>query len=127
MIDKPLHFLGFAPSGRFIGHTLFASLVAFSFTYFATKDRKKSAALFVGHLSHFLADLCHSSLPLFYPFISYRFPVYPFGLRYTLFFFLTDLAGILIMVFIYFRNERFRAEVKGLMRRISGYFLVHFL
>lgn len=83
VIDKPLHWLGVFPGGRYVGHSLVFALAAISVVaVLAIRfDRLEVATAFaIAHLSHLVADLPPRAFLghpfgtefLFWPFLSPR-------------------------------------------------------
>ncbi len=110
IIDKFLLLINLG-SGRGISHTILFILITFGILHFITKGRKSiSIPFLVGMVVHLILDL--PEVPLFYPFIMYDFIMIddPFGLwLYTLFnepvVYLTEIVGILILIFIVINNK----------------------
>ena len=123
IIDKFLLFLNLG-SGRGISHTILFVLISSIILHFITKGRKSmSIPFFVGMVIHLILDL--PEVPLFYPFIMYEFIMIedPFGLwLYTLFnnpvVYLTEITGILIIIFILINNKLYsRKEITNYLKR----------
>lgn len=115
IVDKSLLFmnLGF---GRGISHTIFFVLLSFVILHLIVKRKMNISFMFLlGLTSHLILDL--PEVPLFYPFIAYEFIVVeePIGLwLYNLFndprVYLTEIAGILILIFILINNRLFNRK-----------------
>ena len=100
-------------SGRGISHTILFIMLCFIILHIATKGKSFiSLPFLIGMLFHLLLDL--PEVPLFYPFIMYDFSILedPFGYwLYKLFndplVYLTEIGGILILLFILVGNKLF--------------------
>ncbi|MFX1267249.1 MAG: metal-dependent hydrolase [Promethearchaeota archaeon] len=112
LIDKALMFLSIS-SGRSYSHTILFSVVSSLFVFLITKRSKIiSISYFVGTLFHLLLDL--PDIPILFPFIPYDF-IYiedPFGfwlykLIYDPFTYITEIAGLSILIFIIINNKLF--------------------
>ena len=114
-LDKPLSILEIS-SGRGFSHTLIFVFVSFLFLHLATKGNKAiSFPFLIGCIFHLLLDLPY--VPLFWPFIRYEFPKEDKPIEtwmYALFnepiVIITEIIGIVILLFIFFRNKLYRIE-----------------
>jgi len=96
VIDKSLYFLGFAPSGRYIAHTLFFVVVAGLAVYFITRKKSVALALSFGLLLHLFGDATYF-VPWFYPFIDYNFKAYPIELKLDPFLIFSEIVGLALL------------------------------
>ena len=132
IIDKFLLFLKLG-SGRGISHTILFVLISSIILHFITKGRKSiSIPFFVGMVIHLILDL--PEVPLFYPFIMYEFIMIddPFGQwLFTLFnepvVYLTEIIGILILIFIVINNKLYSfSRITTFLVKNSQYSIVEF-
>ena len=132
IIDKFLLFLNLG-SGRGISHTILFILISFVILHFITKGRKSiSIPFLVGMVIHLILDL--PEVPLFYPFIMYEFIMIddPFGQwLFTLFnepvVYLTEIIGILILIFIVINNKLYSfSRITTFLVKNSQYSIVEF-
>jgi hypothetical protein len=63
---------------------------------------------------HFLEDL-PGLIPWFFPFVKYHFPVEPFRIRYTLFSFVTDMIGLVLLWYTFKTNSEFRKSLSEIV------------
>lgn len=122
IIDKTLMFLNIS-SGRGYSHTLLFALISSSLILLLTKGNKAiTMSYFIGTLFHLLLDL--PEIPLFFPLVPYDF-IYiedPFGQwLFTLLneplIYVTEIIGIVILVFIVVNNKLYN------INKIRNYFL----
>ena len=118
LIDKPLLLLDLGPTGRYLGHTLLSCLTLALIFHISAKNLKKTLAFIVGYISHFIGDL-YDVVPIFYPFKHYEFIDTVFSFKYTTFFLVTDAIGLLIIIIVYWKNKRFRDELKGFISSVK--------
>ncbi len=110
IVDKSLLLINFG-YGRGFSHTILFVLISFVILHLIVKRRTNiSYPFLLGLIFHLILDL--PEVPLFYPFIAYEFIVVeePIGLwLYKLFndprVYLTEIVGILILVFILINNR----------------------
>jgi len=110
IIDKSLMFLNLS-SGRGLSHTLLFIVISFLIVHlFAKRNYLISLSFLIGTLSHLILDL--PEVPLLFPFIMYDFVYLEDPLNrwfYSLFHdpvvFFTEIAGILILIFILVSNQ----------------------
>ncbi|MFX0057498.1 MAG: metal-dependent hydrolase [Candidatus Hodarchaeota archaeon] len=115
LIDKILLFLGLS-SGRSISHSILFTVLSFLVIYAISKGNKAiSISFLIGIISHLLLDL--PEVPFFYPFIQYDYEILeePFWYWLTNFFsnpivFTTEILGIAILVFIFFKNKLYNLK-----------------
>ncbi|MFH8080415.1 MAG: metal-dependent hydrolase [Candidatus Aenigmatarchaeota archaeon] len=110
IIDKPLYIIGIFPSGRYIGHTLFAAILLGLMTLEMTRKKLIALSVSFGIIMHLVEDLPYF-VPWFYPFMNYDFPQTPFKLSYTLELFILDLVGLFLLFTLYKKNSTFRNEI----------------
>ncbi|MCX8179249.1 MAG: metal-dependent hydrolase [Candidatus Aenigmarchaeota archaeon] len=113
LIDKPLYILGVFPSGRYIGHTLFAIIILTILIYLFSRKKILAISFCFGMLMHLLQDLPYF-IPWFYPFKNYEFPKSSFQLNYTLELFLLDITGLTMLIIVYKNNRQLVAEMLNL-------------
>ena len=99
VIDKSLYLLGFAPSGRYIAHTLFFVVIAGLVTYFIIRKKSVALALSLGLLLHLFGDATYF-VPWFYPFINYNFKAYPIELKWDPFLVSSEIVGLVLLFVI---------------------------
>jgi hypothetical protein len=115
IVDKSLLFMNLGV-GRGISHTILFILISFVFLHLIVKRKMNISFTFLlGLIFHLMLDL--PEVPLFYPFIAYDFIVVeePIGLwLYKLFndprVYLTEIAGISILLFILINNRLFNRK-----------------
>lgn len=115
IIDKTLLFLGLG-SGRDISHTLiFWAISSFLLYFVSKKGTPITGSYSIGIGFHLLLDLPY--IPLFYPFISYDFPITEEPLLVWLNSILTnpivigtELIGASILIFIFFKHNLRKRE-----------------
>ena len=112
LIDKPLNILGILPSSRHIGHTLLGVFTCFLFVYLITRNKKISFSISFGYLLHLFEDLPFF-VPWFYPFVKYDFPTGPFSFHYTLFAFVFDVIGIMLLVYVLKKDRKLLGHYKN--------------
>eukprot|EP01095_Lingulamoeba_sp_RSL-Kostka_P000315 TRINITY_DN1047_c0_g1_i2.p1 TRINITY_DN1047_c0_g1~~TRINITY_DN1047_c0_g1_i2.p1 ORF type:complete len:171 (-),score=2.36 TRINITY_DN1047_c0_g1_i2:77-589(-) len=110
LIDKPLWIAKKTSATRTYGHTiLFLLLISLTASVFCSNiilnacDNEWIIVVFVGVLSHLLADLVFGYVPLFYPFQPFKYPSMIHTFKSRSFVFLFDLIGICIA--FYFNYE----------------------
>ncbi|MHA1671960.1 MAG: metal-dependent hydrolase [Promethearchaeota archaeon] len=110
LIDKSLMFLGLG-SGRGYSHTLLFAVVCYVITFLFTKRKTIIPnSLTIGILFHFLLDL--PEIPLFFPFINYKFIYLEDPLGGWLFSLLndpivqiTEILGLVFLIIIVIHNK----------------------
>lgn len=123
LIDKPILFLGLG-SGRFLSHSLLFIFITFLIVFGITKGNKKvSLPLLIGMIFHLVLDL--PDIPLFFPFISYEyiiledpFSVWINSLLTNPIVIMTELAGILFIIFILINNRLY--HIKDITNYLKG-------
>ncbi|MFX0048017.1 MAG: metal-dependent hydrolase [Candidatus Hermodarchaeota archaeon] len=123
IIDKSLLFLNIG-FGRGFSHTILFSLMSVLIIHFIVKKKMRiSIPFLLGLTFHLILDL--PEVPLFYPFMSYEFIVVedPLGLWFYKLLndpkvYLTEIVGILILIFIIVNNRLF--NWKDLVRFLKG-------
>jgi len=103
-------------SGRGISHTVLFILLSFMVLHIATKRKSFiSLPFLIGMVAHLVLDL--PEVPLFFPFIMYDFIIIEDPLWhwfYKLFndplVYLTEIIGILILIFILLNNRLFNRK-----------------
>jgi len=120
LIDKPLNIIGLAPISRFIGHTLFMVFLTGIVFYLITRKKVISISAAFGVFIHLIED--SGFIPWLFPFKKYVFPVKAFKFRYTLFLFITDMIGIIILIILYKKDGGFRREVLKFFNEIKSFF-----
>ncbi|MFX1323292.1 MAG: metal-dependent hydrolase [Promethearchaeota archaeon] len=123
LIDKPLLFLGLG-AGRFLSHSLIAIFIIFLIVFGITKGNKKvSLPLLIGMIFHVILDL--PNVPLLFPFISYEYIIIedPFSVWITALLtnplvIITEITGILFIVFILIRNKLY--HIKDITDYLKG-------
>ncbi|NVM34758.1 MAG: metal-dependent hydrolase [Candidatus Lokiarchaeota archaeon] len=128
IIDKPLFLLGLG-NGRFLSHNLLFMTISFLIVYFSSKRNKNISFPFLaGLIFHLILDIPY--VPLFYPFISYEFHYLEEPLLYWLrklwtdpFVFITEITGLLIMLFILIKNKLYhKKEISDYLRGVNQTF-----
>ena len=115
IIDKSMLFLNLG-SGRGISHTILFMIISFIILHIATKRNSSiSLPFLIGIVTHLLLDL--PEVPLFFPFIPYDFLMLedPFSFwLYKLFndpfIYLTEISGILIVLYILIGNKLYSVK-----------------
>jgi len=97
IIDKPLFFLGLAPSGRYIAHTLLFVALSFVATWIITRKFLSGLSLAFGVLMHLVGDATHF-VPWLYPFVDYTFPVYEADWAWISVFLVLEVVGFAILL-----------------------------
>ncbi|MHA1239197.1 MAG: metal-dependent hydrolase [Promethearchaeota archaeon] len=115
IIDKSMLFLNLG-SGRGISHTILFILLSFIILHIVTKRKGYiSLPFLIGMVTHLVLDL--PEVPLFFPFIEYDFVMIEDPLSYWFYklfndplVYLTEIGGILILVFILVGNKLFSVK-----------------
>ena len=115
IIDKPLFLLGLA-NGRFFSHNLLFTIISFLIVFLVSKRNLEISLPFLaGMVLHLLLDLPY--VPLFYPFITYKYIIveepllYWFNALFTNPIVLsTEIIGIAILIFILIHNKLYHVE-----------------
>ncbi len=123
LIDKPLLFLGLG-AGRFLSHSLIFIFIIFLIIFGITKGNEKvSLPLLIGMIFHVILDL--PDVPLLFPFISFEYIVLedPFSVWITALLtntivIITEITGILFIVFILIRNKLY--HIKDITNYLKG-------
>lgn len=88
VVDKALKMAGLRPNGRTFSHSLIG-LVATTSLVTLMGGKQAGHSWLVGYSGHFLCDL-EGTMPLFYPFVTYRFRLSPYTYRQKLKRLITD-------------------------------------
>lgn len=118
LIDKPPYILGISPSGRYMGHTLLSIFLLGLATYLITRKKIIALSVSFGMLMHLIEDLPYF-IPWLYPFINYDFPKGPFEFTYTWQLFILDMIGLLLLLILYKKNQKFRNEISSVFSKIK--------
>ncbi len=123
IIDKPLLLLGLG-AGRFLSHSLLFIFIIFLIVFGITKRNEKVAlSLLIGMIFHVVLDL--PDVPLLFPFISYEyivledpFSVWVSALLTNPIVIITEISGILFIIFILIRNKLY--QIKDIRNYLKG-------
>jgi len=107
VIDKTLLLLGLINTGRFIGHTLFIGILISLVVYIIFRKKLLSISILSGYMLHLLEDAT-KFVPWFYPFVNYDFSAYSLGPVFTPFNIVSEIVGIVMLIYIIRTNSRFR-------------------
>lgn len=119
MIDKGLFFLGFAPCGRFIAHSIFFPPVAGLVAYIITRNKKFALAIALGASLHLLQDM-HDNVPFLYPLKYYAFiDNCQVKIKGTPYIIATEIIGGLILIFMSVFNSKLFYFRKRLWNRLK--------
>jgi hypothetical protein len=109
LIDKGLFITLHTPNPRFIAHTVFFPPLVSLLTYALTRKKSFAIAMLFATYLHLVVDL-NNFLPLFYPFVNYKFPDINYSVETFVnkfnFEFYSEIFGVaLIMITIKFNSK----------------------
>jgi membrane-bound metal-dependent hydrolase YbcI (DUF457 family) len=114
-IDKTLYLLGLTATTRFIGHTLFLSILIPLIVYVILRKKLITLSLSFGYWLHLLEDATRF-VPWFYPFISYDFSAHLIGSVFTPFNIASEIVGIVMFIYVIKTNPHFRDELNKIFK-----------
>jgi hypothetical protein len=107
LIDKTILLLGMSNEHRLIGHTLFLGFLIPSIVHLILRKKLITISLLFGYMSHLVEDAIRF-VPWFYPFFDFKYPHFIYATTLTIFNMIFEIVGIIILIYMYKTNPRFR-------------------